>query len=174
MDGIVVAWRAFVTAHKFLFWAIVAMVARWWVEFLHAIHWHQEASRELLVINPRTPKDAYDNGYALFAYDIAVDCWVGHWRSKDATKGSAADETYAWREQWTGIPFHEVEFSKMPEITFKIRAVSVDWCRKQLRVGEGAEVMKAAAAQIDKAVSDAEARESGKLAVEQAQAATKH
>lgn len=177
MDGLRVAWRSWVTAHKFLFWAGVAAVARLWVELLHAIHWYQEASRELLVLQPRRPKDIYNSGYALFAYDMSVDCWIGHWRQPDARPGQPAAETFAWRESWTGVPFHEVEFSEMPEISFKVRAVPLAWCRKNLTVGEGAALIAAAGPQIVKAVEDAEALQRAKIAAEavaESEQATKH
>jgi hypothetical protein len=32
MDGLKIALKSYVTAHKFLFWTIVALVARAWVE----------------------------------------------------------------------------------------------------------------------------------------------
>lgn len=177
MDGLKVAMRSWVTAHKFLFWTVIALVARWWVELLHAIHWYQEASRELLVLKPRRPKDIYANGYALFAYDMAVDCWIGHWRALNALPGTPAAETYAWRETWSGVPFHEVEFSEMPEISFKVRAVPLDWCRANLKLDEGAALMAAAQPQIYKAVSDAEALQMAKAtaaAAVEADQATKH
>ena len=44
-----VAWRSFIAAHKFLFWAVVEALTR-------AIYWHKEASRELLILKPRKPK----------------------------------------------------------------------------------------------------------------------
>lgn len=177
MDGVRVAFRSLVTAHKFLFWALVAGVARFWVELLHAIHWYQESSRELLVLKPRRPKDLYDAAYALFAYDMSVECWIGHWRTKNAIPGTPAAETYAWREAWTGIPFHEVEFSAMPEISFKVRAVSLAWCRENLKVGEGAELMAAAVPQIEKAVAECDALQNAKAAAAvaaEAEQATKH
>lgn len=177
MDGMRVAMRSWVTAHKFLFWTVVALVARWWVELLHAIHWYQEANRELLVLKPRRPRDIYDSGYALFAYDMGVDCWIGHWRTHDAVPGAPAAQTFAWRESWTGVPFHEVEFSDMPEISFKVRAVSLAWCRKNLTVGEGAALIAAAGPQIARAVEEAEALQAAKAtaaAAEEAAQATKH
>lgn len=174
MDGLIVAWRSFLAAHKFLFWALVALVARWWVELLHAINWYQEASREMLVLSPRRPKDVYDNGYALFAYDLGADCWVGHWREPNALPGQPGAETYAWRESWSGIPFHEVNFTDMPQITFKVRAVSLAWCRKHLKLGDGAEVMKAVSEQVGKALDAAASREAAQVAAAEAAQATKH
>lgn len=173
MDGLIVAWRSFLAAHKFLFWALVATVARWWVELLHAVNWYQEASRELLVMSPRRPKDAYDNGFALFAYDMSVDCWIGHWRAPNAVPGTPAAETYAWRESWNGIPFHEVNFSEMPEISFKVRAVSLAWCREHLKQGEGVELLAAVQPQIAKASAAADALQVAQ-AEQAAAAATKH
>ncbi len=172
MDGLIVAWRGWVAAQKFLFWAIIAAAARWYVEKLHAVYWHREASRALAVLAPRRPKDLYDQNYALFAYDISVDAWIGHWRTPSAVPGMPAAETYAWREQWTGIPFHEVEFKDMPQITFKVRAVSVEWCRANLKVGEGAKLLEAVRAQIDAAAKDAEHRQEAQTL--EARAAVKH
>lgn len=177
MDGLRIAWRSWLTAHKFLFWTMVAGAARWWVELLHAIHWYQEASRESLVLKPRRPRDVYDSGYALFAYDMSVDCWVGHWRAPNALPGTPAAETYAWRESWNGVPFHEVEFSDMPEISFKVRAVPLDWCRVHLKLGEGAELIASVQPQIARAVEEAEALQAAKAtaaAAEEAAQATKH
>jgi hypothetical protein len=182
MDGLMVALRGWVAAHKFLFWTVVAVVARWYVEKLHAVYWHREASREQLVLKPRLPKDLYANGYALFAYDIGADAWVGHWRTANAVPGTPAAETYAWREQWTGIPFHEVDFSDMPQITFKVRAVSLEWCRKNLREGGGHDMLAAVRAKVALSVADLEARQEAEAldgqAIEaetaQASQATKH
>lgn len=125
MESVRVAWRGWLAAHAFLFWALVEWATR-------AIYWNKEASREALVFNPRKPKDLYDNGYALFAFDIATSAWKGYWRRRDAQPGQPSDEVYELLEtQWEYVPFHEVEFSDMPHITFKVRAVSLDWCRKQ-------------------------------------------
>jgi hypothetical protein len=172
MDGVKVAWSGWLAAHRFLFWALVAMVTRWGVVLLHVIDWHKEASREMLVLNPRRPKDLYDAGYSLFAYDINVDAWIGHWRSPNALPGTLAAETYAWRETWSGIPFHEVEFSEMPEVTFKVRAVELAWCRKNLKVGEGQALMASVIPQIDKAVKEAEARAAHEAKLVQAEELT--
>jgi hypothetical protein len=54
----------------------------------------------------------------------ALDAGSGTGARRTRSPGMPAAETYAWREQWDGIPFHEVEFSDMPQITFKVRAVS--------------------------------------------------
>jgi hypothetical protein len=70
---------------------------------LHAIDWHKEASREMLVLKPRRPKDLYDNGYALFAYDINVDAGSGT-GARPMRPGTLAAETYAWREHLVRHP----------------------------------------------------------------------
>ena len=126
MDGVKVAWRSFIAAHKFLFWALVEWATR-------TIYWHKEASREMLILKPKRPKDLYDNGYVLFAYDIQWDAWRGYWRKPDAEPGMAPAELYEIPMTAFGtVPFHEVEFSAMPEISFKVRAVTLDWCREHL------------------------------------------
>jgi hypothetical protein len=133
-----VAWRSWLAAHKFLFWTLVERD-----ELLHAIHWHKEASRELLILKPRRPKDLYDAAT----------------RSSPTTSASTLDRALARAERrarharrprpspgatlWTGIPFHEVEFSDMPQISFKVRAVPLEWCREHLKLGEGAELIAA-------------------------------
>ena len=126
MDGLKVAWRGFVAAHKFLFWSLVEWLTR-------AIYWHKEASREQLVLKPRKPKDLYDNAYAVFAYDMTRDAWLGYWRTPAHQPGMAPEEMFEIpMSAWGVVPFHEVEFSAMPEISFKVRAVALDWCRKHL------------------------------------------
>lgn len=123
MDAIRVAWRSYLAAHRFLFWAFVEWATK-------AIYWHKEASRELLVLKPRKPKDLYDAGYVLFAYDIQSDAWRGYWRTPDAQPGMPPAQLFEIvATLWGNVPFHEVEFSDMPEISFKVRAVSFDWCR---------------------------------------------
>lgn len=127
MDGVKVAWRSFIAAHKFLFWALIEAATQ-------AIYWHKEASRELLILKPRRPKDLYDTGYVLFAYSIVPDAWAGYWRAPDAQGGMAPDLAFEIEPQlWGNVPFHEVEFSAMPEITFKVRAVALDWCKEHLK-----------------------------------------
>ena len=150
MEGIKVAWRGWRAAWAFLFWTVVEAVTR-------AVYWHKEASRELLILKPRRPKDLYDEGYALFAFDISIDGWVGHWRAPSAKPGTPANEVYCWKDAWDGIPFHEVEFSDMPSITFKVRAVSLEWCRQHLDGAEIREALAKAAAARDAAVERAEA-----------------
>lgn len=126
MDAIKLALLGVWAALKFLFWAVVERVT-------HAIYWHKEASREQLILRPRRPKDLYDNGYALFAYDVSWDAWRGYWRGQNATPGLGADEVYELpMTSWGTVPFHEVEFSDMPAITFRVRAVALAWCREQM------------------------------------------
>ena len=126
MDAVRVSWRGWIAAHKFLFWSLIEWATR-------AIYWHKEASREQLVLKPRRPKDLYDAGYVLFAWDIGADAWRGYWRNPHAVPGTPADELYEIAAPlWGNVPFHEVEFSDMPEIVFKVRAVSLEWCRKQM------------------------------------------
>lgn len=123
MDAIKLAARSLWAAHKFLFWALVEWATQ-------AIYWHKEASREQLILRPRRPADLYDNGYALFAYDVPYDTWLGHWRFKDQPRGTPSSEVFDIQAPlWGNVPFHEVEFSDMPEITFRVRAVSLEWCR---------------------------------------------
>lgn len=125
MDGIKVAWCSWLAAQRFLFWTLVEATTR-------AIYWHKEASRELLILKPRRPKDLYEAGYVLFAWDIQSDAWRGYWRGPNTTPGMPADEMFEIQAQlWGNVPFHEVEFSDMPHITFKVRAVSLVWCRTQ-------------------------------------------
>ena len=131
MDGVKVALRSWWAAHKFLFWALLAMVTRSFVVLLHIIHLHREAAREMLILKPRRPKDLYDSGYALFAYDITWDAWRGYWRTPEHTHGMAPAEVYEIAGNlWGNVPHHEVEFSEMPEVSFKVRAVSLAWCRE--------------------------------------------
>lgn len=125
MDGVKVAWRSWLAAHRFLFWAVIEAVTR-------SIYWWKEANRELLILKPRTPQDLYENGYALFAYDVTRAGWIGHWRAPGTPPGTLVPPLFRLLDsQWGYVPFHEVEFSDMPHITFKVRAVSVDWCRTQ-------------------------------------------
>lgn len=127
MDGVRVAWRGWLAAHSFLFWALVEWATR-------TIYWHKEASREQLILKPRRPKDLYDNGYALFAYDMTWDAWRGYWRTPGHQPGMAPEEMFEIPMAAFGtVPFHEVEFSAMPEISFKCRAVALDWCREHLK-----------------------------------------
>lgn len=127
MDGLKVAARSWIAAQKFLFWAFVAWVT-------HAIYWHREATREQLILRPRRPKDLYDNGYVLFAYDIPSDAWRGYWRTPSHQHGMAPAEVYQIDGPlWGNVPFHEVEFSDMREISFKVRAVALDWCRTECK-----------------------------------------
>lgn len=138
MDAVRVAWRGWLAAHRFLFWAVVAWATQ-------AIYWHREASREQLILKPRKPKDLYDAGYVLFAYDISGDGWSGYWRVPNAVPGMPAAETFKLTEgQWANAPFHEVEFSDMPHITFKVRAMALEWCRKNITQAVMAEAVEAA------------------------------
>lgn len=127
MDGLKVAWCGWLAAQRFLFWAVVTWMTQ-------AIYWHREAAREALVLKPRRPKDLYDNGYALFAYSVDCDAWRGYWRSPAHTHGMAPAEVFEITAAlWGNVPFHEVEFSDMPEISFKVRAVARDWCKEHLK-----------------------------------------
>jgi hypothetical protein len=78
---------------------------------------------------------------------------------------------------WTGIPFHEVEFSEMPQITFKVRAVPRSWCLEHLKMGEGAELIAASGHQVVKAVDESDAVQQAKMTAAMAaesEGATKH
>lgn len=126
MDGIKVAWCSWLAAQRFLFWTLVEATTK-------AIYWHKEASRELLILKPRRPKDLYDASYVLFVWDISSDAWRGYWRTPSHQPGMPAAEVYELAAPvWGNVPFHEVEFSDMPEVTFKVRAVSLEWCRGQM------------------------------------------
>lgn len=168
MDAVRVAARGVVASWKFLFWAVVAWAT-------NAIYWHREASREQLILRPRRPKDLYDNGYVLFAYDMPSDAWRGYWRTPQHVHGMAPEEVYEIAGTlWGNVPFHEVEFSDMPEISFKVRAVARDWCRNEckrpseLKLPEVALPIDHAAAKVQAAQIVAEAEQAA------AETATKH
>lgn len=138
MDGVKAAWRGVVASHKFFFWALIAWATQ-------AVYWFQEASREQLILRPRVPKDLYDNGYALFAFDINSDSWKGYWRRPDAQPGQLADENfYLLESQWDYVPAHDVEFSNMPHLTYPMRAVSLAWCRENVSTEPPMHLVKAA------------------------------
>lgn len=141
MEHVRLAWKSLVAAHRFLFWTVVAWATA-------TIHWNKEANRELLILNPRRPKDLYDEGYVLFAYDLTWDGWRGYWRTPQHVSGMAPAEVFEIVEtQWGGVPFHQVEFSDMPHISFKVRAVSLEWCRANCRRPAEQEVPEAAVMQ---------------------------
>lgn len=126
MDGLRLAGRGVIAAVRFFFWSVVEHVTK-------SIHWYKEAAREQLILKPRRPKDLYDAGYVLFVYDIPTGTWLGYWRTPQHTAGMASEEVYQLApELWGNVPFHEVEFSAMPEISFQVRAVELAWCRKQM------------------------------------------
>lgn len=126
MDGIAVAWQAVKTAIRFFFWTVIERVTR-------AIYANKVANQELLILKPRLPKDLYAAGYVIFVYDITWDAWRGYWRTPNHQPGDPAAEIYEIKSTtWPNVPFHEVEFTGMPEITFKCRAVSLDWCRREM------------------------------------------
>lgn len=172
MDGLKVAWRGVIASHKFFFWSVVGWITQ-------AIYWHKVAAQEQLILKPRRPKDLYDAGYVLFAYDLTVDAWRGYWRTPQHTHGMAPAEVFEIAGRlWENVPFHEVEFSDMPAISFKVRAVALEWCRKECKRASEVE-MPETAYPIDHAAAKRHAEEmvraaESELAAQEVSQAVKH
>jgi hypothetical protein len=102
----------------------------------HSINVSKEATLQITAFSPRNPQDVYAAGFALFIYDATWDAWRGYWRDKTALSGTMKEPEFSVTE-WRGIPWHEVKFTDPYWSMYAYtRAVSLDYCRGQLRIDQ--------------------------------------
>lgn len=115
MRDALVAWMA---STRYLLWAAVEALTR-------AVTLNKEAQRRMAILKPRTPQELFDEGYALFAYNIGSDMYDGVWRDQVGT----LPEIFM-APNFRGVAWHPVEINGMP-----LRAVSLEVARENYRPG---------------------------------------
>lgn len=120
------AWHAWKAASLLLFWSMVE-----WATC--AIALNKKAQRQRTVFHPRTPQELFDNGFAVFIYDISLDCLRGFWRRPDHPKGQV-DEEFWWNpDVQTEVPWHPIHFEESVGWSGPTpRAVPIECARKNL------------------------------------------
>lgn len=114
------AWRS---ATKLLWWTFVQSLSG-------AVIANAKASAQMAGLNPRTPRDCWRAGYALFRFDLTSDAWQG---SGPTEPGHYSLPKYQCAD-WSVVPWHLVEFSEATHLNREeIRAVSLAYCEAHLK-----------------------------------------
>lgn len=123
------AWNGWKFATKLLLWAFVERVT-------NAIAMRAKAQDAMLCLEPNCPRDVYDNGFALFHYDIGTDAMVGHWRTEEQRMRGLFGEQFETTGNWLEVPKHAVKFKDAKYSTyggFTLYAVPLEYARKHLK-----------------------------------------
>lgn len=117
-----IEWASWKAATRCLFWRAVEMVT-------FAVTMNKQAARQLTALNPDKPQDCFDQGFAVFIYDISWDRWHGYWRKQEEPRYVAIEPQFTC-EKWAGVPWHPVTFKSIPKL--EGRAVDLEFARERL------------------------------------------
>lgn len=130
------AYRAWVAASKFLFWAFVESITR-------AISINKKAALAASAFNPRNPRDLWAAGYIIFAPNISMNGYDGHLPPTEAELAKYVPSRIEYfvhgfgDSAWSGIPYHDVSYSDPSCRTLSgHKAVGKEYCDAHLKFGQ--------------------------------------